>query len=90
MQKFISYATGALALLIVTAAIIGALIYAVTHGLATLNSLATSCLQGIGMAVGGMVGSMLVLRWKSARRYIGRTVHDIASKSHHPDDTPEA
>ncbi len=77
MKKLISYATGAIALLIVAASVAAALIYAVSNGMATLSNLATSTLSGIGIAIGGCLGSALILRFKAARRFIGNTIRDI-------------
>jgi uncharacterized membrane protein YdfJ with MMPL/SSD domain len=81
MQKILSYLTGAVALLIVGLSIIAALVYAVTHGMATLSNLANSTLSGIGIAIGGCLGSALILRFKAARRFVGHTVRDIADKT---------
>ena len=77
MRKLISYASGALALLVVAASAVAALVYAVQHGMATLSNLATSTLSGIGIAIGGCLGSALILRFKAARRFIGNTLKDI-------------
>ncbi len=81
MQRLTTYLTGAFALLLVTASIVAALVYALTNGLATLSNLATSTLSGVGMAIGGCVGSALILRFKAARRFVASTVRDIAAKS---------
>ena len=77
MKRIVAYVTGAIALLVVAISIVGAVIYAVQNGIATLTILANSTLSGIGMAVGGLLGSFLVLRFKAARRFIGNTVKDI-------------
>ncbi len=76
-MKLLAYTTGALALLIVTIATISAVTYAVTHGYETLRSLATSTLSGVGMAIGGCLGSALVLRFKAARRFVKNVIRDI-------------
>lgn len=81
MQRLIAYATGALALLIVAAAAISALTYAALHHSETLQNLATSTLSGIGMAVGGCLGSALILRFKAARRFIKGVVRDINERN---------
>ena len=57
MQRLTTYLTGAFALLLVTASIVAALVYAMTNGLATLSNLATSTLSGVGMAIGGCVAA---------------------------------
>ena len=77
MSKILSYLTGAVALLIVAASIVAALVYAVTHGMTTLSNLATSTLSGIGIAIGGCLGSALILRFKAARRFISTVIKDI-------------
>ena len=77
MSKFTAYATGALALVIVAASSGSAITYAVTHGTETLGRLGEAVLSGIGMAVGGCLGSALVLRFKAAREYLGKTVKEI-------------
>lgn len=82
MKKLLSYLTGALALLIVAASIVAALIYAVLNGLATLSNLATSTLSGIGIAIGGCIGSALIMRFKVARRYVKGVLNDIHER--HP------
>jgi hypothetical protein len=84
MQRLIAYATGAIALLIVAAAAVSALTYAALHHSETLQNLATSTLSGIGMAVGGCLGSALILRFKAARRFIKGVVREINEKK----DTP--
>jgi uncharacterized membrane protein YfcA len=84
MQRLIAYATGALALLIVAAAAVSALTYAALHHSETLQNLATSTLSGIGMAVGGCLGSALILRFKAARRFIKGVVRDINEKKGEP------
>ena len=71
-QRLIAYITGGLALLVVAAATGSAVTYVVMNGVQTLSLLGNAALNGIGMAVGGCLGSALVLRFKSARRV---TVH---------------
>ena len=84
MQRLIAYVTGAFALLIVAASAASALTYAALHHSETLQNLATSTLSGIGMAVGGCLGSALILRFKAARQFIKGVVHDINEKKEKP------
>jgi len=84
MQRLIAYATGAFALLIVAASAVSALTYAALHHSETLQNLATSTLSGIGMAVGGCLGSALILRFKAARRFLKNVIRDINARN----DTP--
>jgi len=83
LQRLIAYATGALALVVVAAAAGSAVTYAVMHGTETLTQLGNSALQGTGMAVGGCLGSALVLRFKVARRYVKNVLHEIHER--HPE-----
>ena len=80
LQRLLAYATGALALVIVAAAAGSAITYAVMHGTETLTHLGNSALQGIGMAIGGCLGSALVLRFKVARKYVRGILHEINEK----------
>jgi hypothetical protein len=80
IRKLISYMSGALALLVVAVSVVAALWYAVANGLATLSNLATSTLSGVGMAIGGCLGSALLLRFKSARRYVASVLQDVSSR----------
>jgi len=77
MKKLATYITGGLALLIVATSVIAAIVYALTHGLTTLNNLATSTLSGIGISIGSCLGAALVLRFKAARRFVGNTLKEI-------------
>ena len=70
LERLLAYATGAVALVVVAAAAGSAITYAVMHGTETLSHLGNSALQGIGMAIGGCLGSALVLRFKVARKYV--------------------
>lgn len=79
-RRTTAYATGALALLLVAASAVSAMIYALLHRSETLQNLATSTLQGIGMAIGGCLGGALVLRFKAARRFVRDVVHEIGEK----------
>jgi uncharacterized membrane protein YfcA len=80
MKRLIAYLTGTLALILVAAAAVSALTYAVLHRSETLLNLATSTLTGVGMAVGGCLGSALILRFKAARRFLKGVIHDINEK----------
>ena len=80
MQRLLAYLSGALALTVVTAAAVSALTYAAMHRSETLLNLATSTLSGVGMAIGGCLGSALVLRFKTARRFVSNVVRDISEK----------
>ncbi|NWG32697.1 MAG: hypothetical protein HXY29_14580 [Rhodocyclaceae bacterium] len=80
LQRLVAYATGAVALVIVAAAAGSAVTYALTHGTETLTHLGNSALQGIGMAIGGCLGSALVLRFKVARKYVKSIFRDITEK----------
>ena len=82
LQRLIAYGTGALALIVVAAAAGSAITYAMMHGTETLTHLGNSALQGIGMAIGGCLGSALVLRFKVARKYVKGILHEISEK--HP------
>lgn len=77
IRKIVEYSTGALAMLIVAGSVVLALIYAVTHGMATLNELATGTLQGIGVAIGGLIGSALLFRFKKARSFLRNLIKDV-------------
>ncbi len=77
MNRLLTYFTGALALTVVAAAAASALTYAVMHRSETLLNLATSTLSGVGMAIGGCLGSALVLRFKAARRFVKSILRDI-------------
>lgn len=77
MRRAFAYVTGSLALLVVATSVVSALFYAATHNHETLNNLATSTLSGVGMAVGGCLGSALILRFKAARRFLHGVVNDV-------------
>jgi uncharacterized membrane protein YfcA len=83
MQRLIAYATGAFALLLVATSAVSALTYAALHRSETLQNLATSTLTGVGMAVGGCLGSALILRFQAARSFVKNFVHEIHER--HPD-----
>ncbi len=77
MGKIVAYITGTLALLIVIVSIGAALVSAVLHSTETLQNLATSTLQGVGVAIGGVLGGALILRFRSARKFLADVVKDI-------------
>ena len=77
MKRIFMYISGFVALLVTSVSVVGAIIYSATHGADTLLTLATSTLQGIGVAIGGLVGSALVMRFKAARTFIGHTIDGI-------------
>jgi hypothetical protein len=80
LQGLLAYTTGAVALVVVAAAAGSAITCAVMHGAETLTQLGNWALQGIGMAVGGCLGSALVLRFKVARRYVKNVLNEIHEK----------
>lgn len=80
VQRLVTYAIGTFALLLVAASAVSALTYALLHRVETLQNLASSTLTGVGMAIGGCLGSALVLRFKAARRFIKTLVHEINEK----------
>jgi len=80
MKRILTYLTGALAILIVGSAAMSALVYAVLHRSETLQNLASSTLSGVGMAIGGCLGSALVLRFKTAREFIKKLIDDVNEK----------
>ena len=80
MQRLLAYGTGALALVIVAASATSALTYAVLHRSETLTNLGTSTLSGVGVAIGGCLGSALLLRFKAARRFVKGVIRDINEK----------
>lgn len=76
-RRTVTYVTGAFALMLVAVSAAGALIYAATHRAETLSNLASSTLTGIGMAIGGCLGSALILRFKAARHYLRSVLKDL-------------
>jgi len=76
-QRAVAYITGGCALLIVAVAAVAAMVYAVHHRMETVNNLASSTLSGVGMAIGGCLGSALILRFKAARSYIRSVLKDL-------------
>ena len=71
------YLTGAFALLVVGMSAGAALVYAITHGTETLKNLATSTLSGIGIALGGCIGSALIMRFQAARGFVKKLLDDV-------------
>jgi hypothetical protein len=80
MKKLATYATGTLALLIVATATITAIHYAIMHNAETLTNLATSTLQGIGVAIGGCLGGALILRFQAARTFVRHFIDEVNPK----------
>jgi hypothetical protein len=76
-MKIFSYVTGVVALLIVATAAVLAALFAAQHTAETLKNLAVSTLQGIGMSVGGLLGSALVMRFQVARDYVKKLVGEV-------------
>jgi hypothetical protein len=76
-RRSIAYVTGIFALMLVAVSAVGALVYAATHRAETLSNLASSTLTGIGMAIGGCLGSALILRFKAARHYLRSVLKDL-------------
>jgi hypothetical protein len=72
------YILGAIALILVGASASTAIYYASLHPLATINNFASSTLSGIGMAIGGCMGSALILRFKSAREFVRSFIRDLS------------
>lgn len=80
VKRLLTFITGALALILVAAAAGSAVTYAIMHGAETFANLGNSALQGIGMAIGGCLGSALVLRFKVARHYVRSLLKEINEK----------
>jgi len=80
MKRLLTFVTGALALVLVAASTGSAITYAVLHGTETLTLLGNAALTGIGMAIGGCLGSALVLRFKVARHYVKGVLKEINEK----------
>ena len=80
MQRLLAFGTGVLALVIVAASATSALTYAALHRSETLTNLGTSTLSGVGVAIGGCLGSALLLRFKAARRFVKGVIRDINEK----------
>ena len=76
-NRAFAYISGACALMIVAVSAVTATLYAVTHSSETLRNLASSTLTGVGMAIGGCLGSALILRFKSARDFIRSVLKDL-------------
>lgn len=76
-RRAVAYVTGTAALLIVAVSAVTATLYAITHSSETLHNLASSTLTGVGMAIGGCLGSALILRFKAARYYIRSVLKDL-------------
>jgi phage-related protein len=77
MQKLLTYITGALALLIVVVSVVSAIYFAAISGTETIKNLALSTLNGIGIAIGGCLGSALILRFQAARDFLKKLVGEV-------------
>lgn len=80
IRRILAFIAGGFAVIVVAVALVSSIFYAGTHIFETLASMAQGILNGVGVAVGGMLGSLLLMRFKSARRFIKKTVEDITSK----------
>lgn len=76
-KSAIAYVTGTCAMIIVLASAIAAIWFAALNGWATVTNLASSTLSGIGIAIGGCLGSALILRFKAARYYVRTVIKDL-------------
>ena len=77
IRKCVDYCASGLAVLLVAASVVGAIIYAVQHGMSVLQELATGTLQGIGCAIGGLLGSALIMRFQTARDFLKNLLKDV-------------
>lgn len=77
MRRTFTYVAGGFALLLVMASIGSAVFYAATNGAETLKNLATSTLQGVGVAIGGVLGSALILHFRAGRSFIKDLIKDL-------------
>jgi hypothetical protein len=77
MKRIAMYLSGAVALLIVATSVVSALVYAGTHGTETLQNLANSTLQGVGISIGGVIGGFITLRFKAARVFLKSVIKEI-------------
>lgn len=76
-RRAFAYTSGAFALIVVAASAVMASVYATTHSTETLNKFASSTISGIGIAIGGFMGSALILRFKSSRQFVRSLLHDL-------------
>ena len=77
MKRTLTYLTGGLALLIVATSAISAIAYAVAHGTETIHNLATSTLSGIGISIGGLIGTALTMRFQTSRDYLKKIIDGL-------------
>ncbi len=75
MKTCISYATGCIALISVSSAILATIHFVATNPDAG-SKLAASMLGGIGTAMGACIGGALILRFKSARRFLRQLFYE--------------
>lgn len=73
MKTFISYTTGCIALISVSAAVLATLHFLATNPEAG-GRLAAAMLGGVGTAMGAFIGSALILRFKTSRRFVHRII----------------
>lgn len=77
MKTILGYVTGFIAILVVATSVISAVLYASTHGSETVQNLATSTLSGIGISLGGLIGSALVMRFQASRNFLKKMLGDL-------------
>jgi len=77
MGRVFAYTAGGFALLVVVASVGSAAFYAATNGAETLQNLATSTLQGVGVAIGGVLGGALILHFKAGRSFLKDFIKDL-------------
>lgn len=75
MKALVSYFTGCIALISVSAAVLATVHFIATDSGAGLK-FATSMLGGIGAAMGACIGGALILRFKSARRFLRQLFYE--------------
>lgn len=70
-----SYLTGGLALVIIVSVAIKALYLAATKP-EILEQMAAGVLNGTGIAIGSLIGGAIVLRFKTARKFLRRILKE--------------
>ena len=73
MRRAAGYVTGALAVLMITF-VIGLSIKMVFERPALLTQMASGVINGVGIAIGTLLGGAVVLRFKTARKFIRRVI----------------
>lgn len=77
MKHFLMYVTGFVAAIVVIVTVVATIAYLVTATPAeSAKGIALSMLNGISTTVGAFIGGLLVLRFKSVREFLQRTIHD--------------